>query len=494
MPVVLSIVRIKMVYVLNKDGHPLMPTERHARVRRLLKQKKAVVVRTNPFTIRLLYDSTGYVQPVILGIDPGRTNIGLCAVTGQGKPLFAAECRTRNKDIPKLMTKRAGYRRKHRQLKRRARRKRRAKANNTCLKAGMTKRLLPGYKKPVICKDIRNKEARFSNRKRPDGWLTPTANQLLQTHVNLVKMVSKFLPVTSISLELNSFAFMRLDDPSVSGKDFQEGPLKGFDNDVKLAVWHMQDGKCLICGRPIDAYHHVKARYKNGSESVKNRVGLCNACHKKAHTDITFAGKLDTVNNGLRKKYDALGVLNQIIPGLVRRLEAIYPVYLTDGKETKKARIVFDIPKDHYYDAYAIALSGISKPEIRLPGRCYCIRQFRRHDRQACGKEMRNRTYVLDGKTVAVNRHKAFEQTKDSLKEYVLTGGKTERLKVRHGKPVMKNMNRTMPGSRMIYNDKSRILLGCKNHYYEFDDGSKTASMKIKKQYNNNGLVFVSNM
>lgn len=29
-----------MVYVLNKDGHPLMPTENHGKVRILLKQKK----------------------------------------------------------------------------------------------------------------------------------------------------------------------------------------------------------------------------------------------------------------------------------------------------------------------------------------------------------------------------------------------------------------------------------------------------------------------
>ena len=47
-----------MVYVLNKDGGPLMPTERHGKVRRMLKEGKAKVVRREPFTIQLLYETT----------------------------------------------------------------------------------------------------------------------------------------------------------------------------------------------------------------------------------------------------------------------------------------------------------------------------------------------------------------------------------------------------------------------------------------------------
>ena len=42
------------VYVLNKDGKPLMPTTRCGHVRRLLKEQKAQVVTSKPFTIQLL--------------------------------------------------------------------------------------------------------------------------------------------------------------------------------------------------------------------------------------------------------------------------------------------------------------------------------------------------------------------------------------------------------------------------------------------------------
>lgn len=47
-----------MVYVLDIDGQPLMPTSRHRKVRKLLNSHLAKVVKRCPFTIQLLYQST----------------------------------------------------------------------------------------------------------------------------------------------------------------------------------------------------------------------------------------------------------------------------------------------------------------------------------------------------------------------------------------------------------------------------------------------------
>jgi hypothetical protein len=220
------------VYVLNKDGKPLMPTTRGGHVRHLLKEQKARVVRTKPFTIQLLYETKDAVQPLYLGIDPGRTNIGVAVVKADGTAIFTAHLETRNKEIPKLMKKRKESRRARRTNGRRCRRQRRAKANGTiskkCVKQttaqnrsvskrakeiGVIKRYLPGCEKEILCIGIKNKEAKFNNRTRPEGWLTPTANQLLQTHVNLVKKIQKFLPISDAVLEINKFAFMQLDNP-----------------------------------------------------------------------------------------------------------------------------------------------------------------------------------------------------------------------------------------------------------------------------------------
>ena len=72
-----------MVYVLDIDGQPLMPTSRHRKVRKLLNSHLAKVVKRCPFTIQLLYQSTKETQPVSLGVDAGSRHIGLAATTEQ---------------------------------------------------------------------------------------------------------------------------------------------------------------------------------------------------------------------------------------------------------------------------------------------------------------------------------------------------------------------------------------------------------------------------
>lgn len=253
------------IYVLNKDGKPLMPTTRGGHVRHLLKEQKARVVRAKPFTIQLLYETNDVVQPLYLGIDPGRTNIGVAVVKANGTAVFTAHLETRNKEVPKLMQDRKKARRARRTNGRRCRRQRRAKANGTiskkCVKQdtaqsknpskrakeiGIIKRRLPGYKKDVLCIGIKNKEAKYTNRTRPEGWLTPTANQLLQTHINLVRKIQKFLPISDVVLEVNKFAFMRLDNPDIQKWQYQQGPLyqKG---SLENAVSEMQEHHCLFC-------------------------------------------------------------------------------------------------------------------------------------------------------------------------------------------------------------------------------------------------------
>ena len=98
-----------MVYVLNKDGKPLMPTERHGKVRRMLKEGKAKVVRREPFTIQLLYETTNYTQDITLGVDAGSKHIGLSAST-EKKELFAADVELRTDIAEKLSARREARR------------------------------------------------------------------------------------------------------------------------------------------------------------------------------------------------------------------------------------------------------------------------------------------------------------------------------------------------------------------------------------------------
>ena len=443
-----------VIFVISKNGEPLMPTTRCGHVGYLLRRKQARVVARTPFTIQLNYETEDAVQGLTLGIDPGRTNIGLAVVNEKGECVIAAHVETRNKDVPKLMAERRVHRQSRRHYGRRCRRQRRAKTNGTVVQEGTIKRVLPKTAEPVECKLIKNKEARFCNRDREPGWLTPTANQLLLTHENLIAKVEKILPIGKIALEVNKFAFMELDNHGIRPWEYQHGPLFGFSSRDD-AVYAMQEGKCLLCGKPkIDHYHHVVPRHEHGSDTIANIAGLCNDCHDLVHTDEKAKARLAKVHVGAKKKYAGTSVLNQMLPHLINRLNSKREnLILVSAKETCAYREASDLPKEHHVDAYCIAMTAVDD-EMRMNDMLaspYNVRQFRRHDRQACHKAMIDRKYYLNGKCVATNRHKRFEQKGDSLEEFLDKNPnvRPEMLTVKEHKPVYKNMGRIRQGAVM---------------------------------------------
>ena len=94
-----------MVYVQDINGKPLMPTTRHGKVRRLLKDKKAIVVNLCPFTIKLMYVTSDYKQEIVLGVDAGTKHVGLSATT-KSKELYSSEVILRNDIVDLLSTRR----------------------------------------------------------------------------------------------------------------------------------------------------------------------------------------------------------------------------------------------------------------------------------------------------------------------------------------------------------------------------------------------------
>lgn len=506
-----------LTYVLSVDGKPLMPTTRCNRVAWLLKHNMARVVSKNPFTIRLAYDTPDITQSLILGIDPGRTNIGLTVIRETGESVYTAHLETRNKKIPKLMKARKQFRTERRTLKRRRKRQRRAIASNTVspkcvktnnsqslnkskkgMKQGVLERLLPNCDTPILCIGIKNKEARFNNRVRKTGWLTPTANHLFQTHLNAVNKICKILPVTKTVLEINRFAFMQLDNPCVKKWQYQRGQLFGYGN-VEKVVYEQQDGHCIFCDKAINHYHHVVPRSKRGGETLTNRVGLCVEHHTLVHNDEKWNAKLIAKKQGMNKQYHALSVLNQIIPALSNALAKLFPdrFYATSGKSTYAFRKAYGINKDHHIDAYCIAASILPDVNVKLSQTVYEIKQFRRHDRQVCHKANLNRRYVLNGKVVATNRHKAMNQKIDSLEEYIAKGGKTENLTVIEHKAQHKRLDRIMPGAVFVLDNKRKVMFktdGFHNNqpdYVCFIDGSKIGYGKCNKPITlNSGLVY----
>ena len=448
------------IYVQASDGTPLMPTKRFNHVQKLLKRGKARVVEHVPFVIRLRYAGSKNVQPLYGGTDPGRDNIGNAVVDGNGTVVYKDHVTTRNREVAKLMSERRTHRRASRRGERLAR-KRLARRLGTTMKRLM-ERKLPGYGEGVVqVKDIINTEARFNNRRRPEGWITPTVRQLVQTHVNMVRRIRKFLPVDTWTLEINRFAFMKLDDGSVVGTDFQNGKLRGYKDEDDY-IFHLQNGKCLCCGKDrIDHYHHIIPRSRGGSDRWYNKAGLCDECHSRVHK-----GEISLAATGEKKRCAGISVLNQAVPFIAKALKEMLPAFDTcAGKDTYDIREFFGIAKDHDNDAVCIAAYGAHVSEILDCVHTYEVRQFRCHDRTRI-KSQRERTYYMEDpvtgnmKTVAKNRKPRFEQSSPSLADLGLTRQDVSRLTVKKSMRYYNAAGRLMPGAEFFCDGERHIMTG----------------------------------
>lgn len=328
-----------MVYVISKNGQPLMPTENHAKVRILIRDKKAKVIKKCPFTIQLLYDSTTYTQEIVLGVDSGSKHIGLSA-TKKDKVLFESDVELRNDIVDLLSTRRQ---------------------NRTTRRSHKTR-----YRKP-----------RFDNRRRKDGWLTPSVQNKVDSHLTVIRKIHEILPVSKIVVEVASFDIQKIKNPNISSTDYQQGEQLCFWN-VREYVLFRDDYTCQCCkGKSKDKIlnvHHIESR-KTGGNAPNNLITLCSVCHDGYHKGTVKLPK--NICRGMSFR-DAT-FMNILRWSMYNRLKEIYPsVSLTYGYITKNTRIESGLPKDHYIDARCIS----GNPLAVSDGTVYYQKKIRCHNRQ----------------------------------------------------------------------------------------------------------------
>ena len=324
-----------VVYVINKHGKPLMPCK-PSKARKLLKQKKAKVVRKEPFTIQLLYGSYGYKQEINLGVDCGSKTVGLSATTNQIE-LFSAELQLRNDIVDLLSTRRET---------RRTRRNR-----------------------------LRYRKARFDNRvgRKKKGWLAPSIENKINAHLNIIGKIHNILPITKIIVETASFDIQKIKNPNIEGKEYQEGEQLGFWN-VREYVLFRDGHKCCVkgCKETILNVHHIESR-KTGGDAPNNLITICEKHHKMFHE-----GKLKLNLQRGQSFRDAtfMGIMRWTF---YNRLKELYSnVQNTYGYITKNTRITNGLSKEHRVDARCISGNPNAKPLKYW----YFIKQVRKHNRK----------------------------------------------------------------------------------------------------------------
>lgn len=422
------------IYIINKHGKPLMPTTRQSHIRKLIKDKKAVVINGNPFTVKLKYETTNITQNLYGGMDTGRENIGEGVSLENGKCVFLCETETKNKSIKVKMDERRAHRQERRRNERN-KRQRKAIVNNNAMKNGdeavlRNKKVCksinisyPGMDETITSKVIRGKEAQFNNRKRKDEWLTPSGRQLIQMHVQCLEKTLFILPLTDFTVEYVKFDFQKLYNEDID--DWNHGPLYGYKS-YKDYIDDEQNGRCLICGcNHIDEYHHIVPRSQGGSNNVKNIAGLCDHCHNSVngvHKNKEMQDKLLELKSGLKQQYK-ISLLNSVMPQLAEALKNACDkngirFHITNGYKTFKTREMYHLDDTHAIDGYAISLSDRNVNNISLPNKVYYRRRFKKKSNNNIGKIGR-REYYYNEELIAVNRHKAEGQTDNSLEEYI---------------------------------------------------------------------------
>ena len=368
-----------MVYVLNKDGQPLMPTNKHGKVKHLLKDGKAKVVRRCPFTIKLLYETTNYTQNLTLGVDTGSGTIGTAVSDDNGNIVYTSKLIVRN-DIKDKMTQRSKYRRNRRNR-------------------------------------IRYRKARFDNRKNSikKDRFSPTMVSKINSHIKEIEFIKSILPIKTLVLETATFDTHLMKNPNlakIKHWGYQKGPNYGFEN-TKAMVLNRDNYTCQCCkGKHKDSkleVHHIIFRSQGGSDEESNLITLCHTCHQNLHKGIIkpkFEGK----------KKSTLKYATQMNSIRVQLLKHYPEAIETFGMITKANRQSLNIEKDHHLDACVIASGG---NPIRLKtNSLYLKRAIPKGDYQQT-KGVRSEQKITTGKICGF---KKFDKVRYLDDEYFIKG------------------------------------------------------------------------
>ena len=311
---------------------------RPRKARLLLQEGKAKVVRMVPFTIQLLYGSSGYKQAISLGVDAGTQRIGVSATT-ERQVLFEAEVQPRT-DIQALLATRRQFRHARRSRK------------------------------------TRYRQCRFLNRKKRSGWLTPSVRHKVAAHLKTIRLVHQLVPVSRTTIEVAQFDIQKIRNPEIEGREYQHGPQLGFWN-VRAYVLARDRHVCQWCqGQsqdPILTVHHIESR-KTGGDRPENLMTLCETCHDlihRMHQEHTIEQK----SRGFRDAAQ-MGIMRWRI---YEQAKALFPhVHLTYGYITKHTRIANHFEKSHVIDARCISGHALACSDETW----YLIKYVRRNKRQ----------------------------------------------------------------------------------------------------------------
>jgi len=272
--------------------------------------------------------------------------------------------------------------------------------------------------------NLRYRAPRFDNRTRPAGWLAPSLRHRVDTTMTWAARLRRLAPVAALSQELVRFDTQALQDPEISGVEYQQGTLQGYEvREYLLEKWGRQ---CVYCDEqhtPL-TIDHIRPKSRGGSDRVSNLTLACVPCNqRKNNQDVAdFLAydpkRLARIEAHRKAPLRDAAAVNSTRWFLFGALQATgLPVEVGTGGRTKWNRNRLQILKIHALDAVCVgvvdAIEDWHKPtlEIAATGRgAYQRTRLTRHGFP--------RGYLTRSKSVF-----GF-QTGDMVKAVVTTGKK----------------------------------------------------------------------
>lgn len=307
----------------------------------------------------------------------------------------------------------------------------------------------------ALARHTRYRQARFLNRTRPKGWLAPSLKHRVDTTMTWVNKFIRFAPINSIAMELVRFDFQQLENPEISGVEYQQGELLGYE--IREDLLNKWDRKCTYCKAeniPLQVKHiHPKA--KGGGNRISN---LCLACEKRNLKKGT-----QDIKDFLLRKSD---LLKQIMAQAKRSLKdatavnstrwALFsqlnltglPVTKGSAGQTKYNRTRLELPKTHYFDAACV---GKVDKLVVLTAQPLLIKANGHGTRQMC----RTDKFGFPSRYVPRDKFVKGFQTGDIVKAAVTSG-----------KKIGEYVGRVAVSSSGFFNVSAKELVQGINHKY----------------------------
>jgi len=415
-----------------KQMDPVNPAE----ARLLLNQQRAAVFRRYPFTIILKDAVPAEPEPLRVKIDPGSKVTGIVVLKDSGEIVFAMELSHRGQRIKKQLESRRAIRRGRR-------------ARNT------------RYRKP-----------RFNNRTRAEKWLPPSLKSRVHNIETWVKRLQKFCNIQAISMELVRFDMQRMQNPEISGVQYQQGELQGYEvREYLLEKWDRMCAYCGITDVPLEV-EHIVPRSRGGSNRVSNLTLACNRCNQLKNNQPVeqfLHDKPEILRRILAKSRAPLrdaATVNATRWDLYHTLQKLgLPVEVGSGGRTKFNRTKRGLPKTHWLDAACV---GANTPErvFQEHQQVLYVQAMGHGSRQMCRPDKYG--FPRTGSKPRVKKVKGF-QTGDIVRAVVAKGKKigqyTGRVAVRtSGSFNIKTNTGTLQGIGWKY---CKLLQGSDGYTYQ---------------------------